>query len=348
MSTAAEYKKRENLEYFIAHHREFVQAALILRKTCPTCDAEGCHYKCSRCYSVTYCSKNCQVSNWPKHKKICQLFRRIAKLYMEVNDALQEDIHGWKGRQYISDIISDALCTHLRMQGFKAELTCSMLESPSWEDESGLFVQSVALQGRIYDILSWVIPNMSKEEIKIRPLPSYEELLFLYPSAVKIVKGLHNHQQSLPNAIPIDIDENDWFLIARHASWTRMSYQLTHDYTDHALHEYLGAPLPNELPYNGFTNELYGNDFQVWASGKTRMEFCEEMADIVHGKNPMLAPALWAETCRKKWFNLQLNADTRSKVTIAQVNQIFENVSLQIEQLKQESDQMNEKSGKMK
>lgn len=30
-------------------------------------------YQCSKCKSVYYCSKECQIQHWKKHKKQCQL-----------------------------------------------------------------------------------------------------------------------------------------------------------------------------------------------------------------------------------------------------------------------------------
>ncbi len=333
MSTAAEYKKRESLEYFVKHHREFVQAALVLRKTCPTCEAEGCDKKCSLCYSVTYCSKDCQVSHWPKHKKICKVFWKTADFIAQTTDDIQKDFDSSTGRKFILNSISDALCAHLRMQGFKAELTCSLLKVSSWKDHIGFLVQNVAVEGRIYDILPWVIPNIgSKQGIKIRPLPSYEEILFFHPGNLTSLKELHNHQQSLPNAIPVDIDENDWFLIARHASWSMISSLM--------MHEFVYST--NNGRYHAFINQLYGNDFHEWASGKSQDDFIEDIVSILKNKpQPIyLAPALFAEACREKWLNLKLNTDTRSKVTIAQINKIFDKVSLQVRQLRQQSDKL--------
>ena len=260
MSTAAEYKKREYLKYFVTHQRELVQAALVLRKICPTCDAGDCHYKCSRCFPVTYCSKNCQVSNWPKHKKICQIFSPIAKF---IKDIEESHVHDHK---YLMMTMTEALCTKLRMQGFKAELTCITLHSPALAPDTSLYVQSVAAEGRIYDILSWVLLNTSEEKVTIKPIPAYNDLSV---DAFLIIKELHCHQQGLPNAIPVDIDESDWFLIAKHASLTRISHQITHDYP--------GGCLSKQVPYNNFLKQLYGDDFIEWAAGKPKMEFFDEM-----------------------------------------------------------------------
>ena len=43
---------------------------------CGNCGKEGATATCSRCKSVTYCSRDCQLSNFQDHKKEC---KRIAK-----------------------------------------------------------------------------------------------------------------------------------------------------------------------------------------------------------------------------------------------------------------------------
>ena len=38
--------------------------------TCAKCGKDG-NKKCSKCFSVSYCSRQCQVSDWPRHKGLC-------------------------------------------------------------------------------------------------------------------------------------------------------------------------------------------------------------------------------------------------------------------------------------
>ena len=40
---------------------------------CVNCGKEAI-FKCSRCLSVRYCCKSCQINDWNKHKKDCQWY----------------------------------------------------------------------------------------------------------------------------------------------------------------------------------------------------------------------------------------------------------------------------------
>eukprot|EP00961_Rhodomonas_salina_P219058 2961202-Rhodomonas_salina.1 len=47
-----------------------------IAETCAACGKKGKVQKCSKCKSVAYCGKECQLSDWGDHKKKC---KRIAK-----------------------------------------------------------------------------------------------------------------------------------------------------------------------------------------------------------------------------------------------------------------------------
>jgi hypothetical protein len=54
-----------------------------LAARCANCDKAGKSLECSQCFSVTYCSKECQVSHWKcKHKKDCKRLRKQGKLVL--------------------------------------------------------------------------------------------------------------------------------------------------------------------------------------------------------------------------------------------------------------------------
>lgn len=40
---------------------------------CPACDKPGKHW-CGKCHHARYCSRECQVADWPLHKRFCAAF----------------------------------------------------------------------------------------------------------------------------------------------------------------------------------------------------------------------------------------------------------------------------------
>ena len=38
--------------------------------SCVRCD-QGGDKKCAKCHSVSYCGRECQVADWPRHKRLC-------------------------------------------------------------------------------------------------------------------------------------------------------------------------------------------------------------------------------------------------------------------------------------
>ena len=45
---------------------------------CEECGAIATQ-RCSRCKMAWYCSRDCQLRNWPKHKQICAMFAEARK-----------------------------------------------------------------------------------------------------------------------------------------------------------------------------------------------------------------------------------------------------------------------------
>jgi len=46
-----------------------------INKLCDNCGLEKRRFKCSKCSSVSYCGRECQVAHWGSHKKECKLLR---------------------------------------------------------------------------------------------------------------------------------------------------------------------------------------------------------------------------------------------------------------------------------
>eukprot|EP00056_Hartaetosiga_gracilis_P003369 m.63180 g.63180 ORF g.63180 m.63180 type:complete len:417 (+) comp11428_c0_seq4:51-1301(+) len=42
----------------------------------PSCNSINAPHKCSRCLSVRYCSRECQVAHWPEHRSMCEEMSR--------------------------------------------------------------------------------------------------------------------------------------------------------------------------------------------------------------------------------------------------------------------------------
>ena len=48
-------------------------APVVQQLVCTRCNTEGdCLKVCGKCKAVRYCSRQCQVSDWPKHKSVCR------------------------------------------------------------------------------------------------------------------------------------------------------------------------------------------------------------------------------------------------------------------------------------
>jgi len=70
-------------------------------KNCRKCgmspdEAEGTMKNCSRCKSVSYCSKECQVRDWKRHKKACAFMahdrKQMQKIVAALNAALNNPV----------------------------------------------------------------------------------------------------------------------------------------------------------------------------------------------------------------------------------------------------------------
>eukprot|EP00729_Bicosta_minor_P008240 gene8240-9782_t len=52
--------------------RQFCGISFLLKKKCFWCNKPA-ETKCTGCLSACFCSKQCQTSSWPEHKKLCNL-----------------------------------------------------------------------------------------------------------------------------------------------------------------------------------------------------------------------------------------------------------------------------------
>jgi hypothetical protein len=61
------------------------------RQSCAHCSARAVHVaqfkRCAACKAVVFCSKDCQLANWPAHKAACKAARKAAAAGVAADDA---------------------------------------------------------------------------------------------------------------------------------------------------------------------------------------------------------------------------------------------------------------------
>ncbi len=102
----------EKINEWLCRQRELMTQALEQRLVCPVCETE-CKMKCTRCKSVWYCSRECQGTDWPKHKKICNLMKHVAAKLTRMDENCAE---------IFSRSAGEMLYCLLTMQGIQAEI----------------------------------------------------------------------------------------------------------------------------------------------------------------------------------------------------------------------------------
>lgn len=55
---------------------------------CNKCQKQA-YKRCSKCKSVWYCSRECQVGDWPQHKEKC---KRITKEFEEAQEKQKQNV----------------------------------------------------------------------------------------------------------------------------------------------------------------------------------------------------------------------------------------------------------------
>jgi len=58
------------------------------KKRCAKCAKSDCSLRaCSKCHLVSYCDRDCQISDWPKHKASCRLNSNITVVFRRGGEA---------------------------------------------------------------------------------------------------------------------------------------------------------------------------------------------------------------------------------------------------------------------
>ncbi|GFH48325.1 hypothetical protein CTEN210_04801 [Chaetoceros tenuissimus] len=68
---------------------------------------------CSKCKSAYYCSRECQVKDWPKHKRMCKHYCEVTKSMERSLDSREKDIHNlfqtWLSKTMTTNFFSNVV-----------------------------------------------------------------------------------------------------------------------------------------------------------------------------------------------------------------------------------------------
>ena len=128
-----------------------------MREVCPPCGKENSRKKCGGCFSSFYCSQKCQAKDWPKHKKICQIFQHI----VEVMKGMETESRA----RFINHFYAEqAMYLALKMAGIESEVSLCIVKPPDLPGDIGLPFRVCVAEGRILDVsFQFALPHPCEE-----------------------------------------------------------------------------------------------------------------------------------------------------------------------------------------
>lgn len=265
--------------------RELFITVAINKKVCPNCEATDCHGKCRRCMSLAYCSKECQVSDWAKHKVICKTFGHIIHMTEQWKETVDESTF----RMFIDTRISEVFCLSLIVLGIDAQV---IYQLPVFKGcTRALALPTVVANGRAYNIayhftdglLPFGIPSGS---VQI-PLPGD---ITKYELVNLLLKAVHDQFKEAPWLVPRDLDKEDFEIMRMYLCRSAIvSYCFKYD--------------------THFASEIFREDVIKTAFGETREEFKKRMDAWIDGwMQPAGRDEAYMELSRVSLLNKDLSS----------------------------------------
>ncbi|KAK4895052.1 hypothetical protein LTR27_006919 [Elasticomyces elasticus] len=150
----------------------------IMRKVCKTCgtsnDTEGgALLRCGNCTAVSYCSKDCQKSDWPNHKHCCKSLLRAIQLpgYQYLKRQLPNNARDLAN-------VSQAFVIYMIQKGTEVEIQIAACVLGDKKGGDSLFAElpvsralGLPLGIARQPVMGLQVPNLGAEILSIDPDP---------------------------------------------------------------------------------------------------------------------------------------------------------------------------------
>ena len=121
-----------------------------MSEVCAACGSAGDSIKtCISCKQVKYCNRECQISHWPKHKKLC---KQLAEL--RAGDNKSTDSNTKTNTEGIGSISLSDTCRSNTMSTFTLPDTVAQTPLPNTTRDWAYFIHTLHMfvQGVVYSL----------------------------------------------------------------------------------------------------------------------------------------------------------------------------------------------------